>query len=190
MADTCRACGAPIRREKKVGAGANPKHIDGIDDLCANCAAEARVCGTVEKFLARRLGRMAGMADTEPCLSGDLPSLAAAEAMSEDAAWETVCRMRWPKSGGKPVCPKCGHRDTYTITTRKRFRCADQVCRHEFTALSKTVFSSFKKGYRGLLIMLAYGGKVRGGPMADKTAIDWRRRKSANDGRSKRGGRA
>ena len=103
--------------------------------------------------------------------------------MSEDEAWSYVRRMRWPATRGDPVCTLCGSHSVYTITTRRRFRCAVPACRHEFTAVSGTVFASFKKGYRGLLVMLAYNGPVRVGPMADKTAIDWRRRKAANAGR-------
>jgi hypothetical protein len=36
----------------------------------------------------------------------------------EDKAYKTFCRLRWADTEGKPVCPRCGGLDAYTITTQ------------------------------------------------------------------------
>lgn len=41
----------------------------------------------------------------------------------EDGAFATFCQFRWPSTDGKPVCPACGCPETYTITTRRKFKC-------------------------------------------------------------------
>jgi len=35
----------------------------------------------------------------------------------EAAAYETFCKMRWPETDGEAVCPRCGHDETYSIST-------------------------------------------------------------------------
>lgn len=39
----------------------------------------------------------------------------------EAAAYETFCKMRWPETDGEAVCPRCGHDETYSISTRRIF---------------------------------------------------------------------
>jgi transposase-like protein len=103
--------------------------------------------------------------------------------MTEDEAWLAVRRMRWPLSDGEPVCPKCGSLKNYTVKTRKKFCCAAPDCRHQFTALSGTLFASHKKSHRDLLLALAYEGPINAATvMNPKTALNVRRRKQANKG--------
>lgn len=39
----------------------------------------------------------------------------------EDAAYEMFRKLRWQDTDGAAVCPRCGHDETYDITTRRRF---------------------------------------------------------------------
>ena len=55
--------------------------------------------------------------------------------------------MRWPE--GKPVCPRCGHDETYSITTRRKFKC--KACYHQFSVTSGTIFASRKMDFVDLL---------------------------------------
>lgn len=50
--------------------------------------------------------------------------------------------MRWPDTDGKPVCPKCGHTESYEIKARRKYECT--ACRHQFSATSGTIFASRK----------------------------------------------
>ena len=46
----------------------------------------------------------------------------------EQAAYETFLRLRWPETDGEAVCPDCGCYETYSIATRRRFKCkADEL---------------------------------------------------------------
>ncbi|MEP7240231.1 MAG: IS1595 family transposase [Devosia sp.] len=65
----------------------------------------------------------------------------------EDAAYETFKRLRW--QGGEPVCPKCGSVECYTISTRRKFKCAG--CGHQFSVTSGTIFASRKLAFVDLL---------------------------------------
>jgi hypothetical protein len=130
-------------------------------------------------MLAKRLVRTATMNEEAPNIAAPPPDVNI-DAMSEDEAWNLVCRLRWPASDGRPRCPKCGGVKAYTLGTRRVFRCAAHSCQHQFSPLSGTMFASFKKGYRGVLAMLAYDGPVQRAPANAKSAIDWRRRKMAN----------
>ncbi len=65
----------------------------------------------------------------------------------ENAAYETFRKMRWPE--GKPVCPRCGHDETYSITTRRKFKC--KACSHQFSVTSGTIFASRKMAFVDLL---------------------------------------
>ena len=67
----------------------------------------------------------------------------------EDKAYETFCQMRWPETDGKPVCPRCGHDDAYSITTRRKFKCKN--CHHQFSVTSGTIFASRKMDFVDLL---------------------------------------
>ena len=67
----------------------------------------------------------------------------------EVAAYETFCEMRWPETNGEAVCPKCGHDETYNITTRRKFKC--KACAHQFSVTSGTIFASRKMDFVDLL---------------------------------------
>ncbi|MGO9985564.1 MAG: IS1595 family transposase, partial [Rhodomicrobium sp.] len=65
----------------------------------------------------------------------------------EDKAYETFCRMRW--ADGKPICPKCGGTDPYSISSRRKFEC--RACGHQFSVTSGTIFASRKMKFVDLL---------------------------------------
>lgn len=80
--------------------------------------------------------------------------------MSEEAAYETFRKMRWPETDGKAVCPKCGCLETYDIKTRRRFKC--MACHHQFSVTSGTIFASRKLSFTVLLaavVLFVHGAK-------------------------------
>lgn len=76
-------------------------------------------------------------------------SLRAIYKAGEDAAYQTFCEMRWPETNGEAVCPRCSHDETYTITTRRKFKC--KACAHQFSVTSGTIFASRKMDFVDLL---------------------------------------
>jgi transposase-like protein len=58
-------------------------------------------------------------------------------------------KMRWPETNGEAVCPKCGHDEAYSITTRRKFKC--KACHHQFSVTSGTIFASRKMAFVDLL---------------------------------------
>ena len=76
-------------------------------------------------------------------------SLRAIYKAGEEAAYETFCKMRWPETDGEAVCPRCGHDETYGITTRRKFKC--KSCHHQFSVTSGTIFASRKMDFVDLL---------------------------------------
>lgn len=69
--------------------------------------------------------------------------------MGEVAAYEAFCAIRWADTEGKPVCPRCGCLDAYSIPTRRKFKCAG--CYHQFSVTSGTIFASRKLSFTDLL---------------------------------------
>lgn len=69
--------------------------------------------------------------------------------MSEDQAWETFKAMRWPETGGKPQCPRCGHKRAYEIKTRRKHKC--KACHHQYSVTSGTILASRKMSFVDLL---------------------------------------
>jgi transposase-like protein len=69
-------------------------------------------------------------------------SLRSIYAEGEQAAYRRSCALRWPETGGKPVCPACGCLDVYDLTTRRRCKCA--ACHRQFSVTSGTIFASRK----------------------------------------------
>ena len=67
----------------------------------------------------------------------------------EAKAYETFCQMRWPETNGEAVCPRCGHDETYSINTRRKFKC--KSCHHQFSVTSGTIFASRKMDFVDLL---------------------------------------
>jgi transposase-like protein len=76
-------------------------------------------------------------------------SLKAVFRMGEDAAYQAFCQMRWADTDGEAVCPKCGCCETYSITTRRKFKCVG--CYHQFSVTSGTIFASRKLSFTDLL---------------------------------------
>jgi len=69
--------------------------------------------------------------------------------MGEEAAYQTFCQMRWPETEGEAVCPRCGCTETYSIATRRKFKCV--ACYHQFSVTSGTIFASRKMSFTDLL---------------------------------------
>lgn len=67
----------------------------------------------------------------------------------EDAAYATFCKMRWAETDGEAICPQCGCFETYTIATRRKFKC--KGCYHQFSVTSGTIFASRKMAFVDLL---------------------------------------
>jgi transposase-like protein len=66
------------------------------------------------------------------------------------SAAETRLRLlRWPETGGAPVCPHCSSVKVYALRVRARFRCAD--CARDFTTLSGTALASAKKSAEDII---------------------------------------
>ncbi len=87
-------------------------------------------------------------------------SLAAVFRMQEDDAYAAFLRMRWPATDGKAVCPKCGCAESYSIKTRRRFKC--MACHHQFSVTSGTIFASRKLSFVMLLaavVLFVHGAK-------------------------------
>ena len=78
----------------------------------------------------------------------------------EQAAYKEFCRRRWPSNNGKPICPKCGHRDKfYTIHPQGRsqhgcYSCPDPACDHQFTPTAGTIFHGNKRSYATLMMII------------------------------------
>lgn len=67
----------------------------------------------------------------------------------EERAYATFCEIRWPETGGEPICPACGHLDAYKITSRRKFEC--KACKKQFSVTSGTIFASRKLDFTDLL---------------------------------------
>src|ERR1700757_2722378 len=57
--------------------------------------------------------------------------------------------MRWPETGGAPVCPACGCIEAYSLSSRRRFKCAAYY--RQFSVTSGTIFASRKLSFVDLL---------------------------------------
>lgn len=68
--------------------------------------------------------------------------------------------MRFAENGGKPFCPWCGHKEVYSIPTRRKWRCKSKCCRRDFSATSGTVFASRKLSFGDLLLLIAHQSNV------------------------------
>ena len=79
--------------------------------------------------------------------------------LSEEEAFELFKQSRW--TDGKPVCPRCGHKEHYWIGTRKQWRC--KSCNHSFSVTSGTIFANHKMPLRNYLAAIAiYSNAVKG----------------------------
>jgi len=82
-------------------------------------------------------------------ITGDL-SLVSVASMTEDDARRTLMQCRWPTTGGRPVCPKCGHNDVNAIKVRSIFRC--KRCRTDVSITSGTIFAGSKVSAKDLIL--------------------------------------
>lgn len=67
----------------------------------------------------------------------------------EEAAYETFCQLRWPETGGKAVCSRCGCFETYTIKKRRQHQC--KGCGYRFSVTAGTIFASHKLSFMDIL---------------------------------------
>lgn len=91
-------------------------------------------------------------------------SLAQVFRMSDGEAEAFFARLRWPETGGKPICPHCGSLDAYSCRRPKgvpRFRC--KGCTKDFSITSGTLFASHKMPLRQYLAAIAiFVNEVKG----------------------------
>lgn len=84
--------------------------------------------------------------------------------MSDEEAEATFLQIRWPESGGKPICPHCYCpicHDTRRTAGAPRFRC--KACRKDFSITSGTLFASHKLPLRSYLVAIAiFVNEVKG----------------------------
>jgi transposase-like protein len=84
--------------------------------------------------------------------------------MSDADAEMMFRKIRWPETGGAPVCPHCGGLNAYECrraTGSLRFRC--RACVKDFTITSGTLFTSHKLPLRGYLAAIAvFCNEVKG----------------------------
>lgn len=75
------------------------------------------------------------------------------QAMTDDDAYETFLRIRWPETDGEPVCPRCGDSRYYDIANRPVYRC--KGCKKEYSVTSETVLHGRKMSIRDYLLFIA-----------------------------------
>lgn len=68
--------------------------------------------------------------------------------------------MRFAENDGEPFCPWCGHKEVYSIRTRRKWRCKSKCCQRDFSATSGTVFASRKLSFGDLLLVIAHQSNV------------------------------
>jgi transposase-like protein len=94
-------------------------------------------------------------------------SLAQVFGMSDAEAETMFCRLRWPATDGKPVCPHCGGVDAYDARRPNgspRYRC--RACKKDFTLTAGTLFASHKIPLKGYLAAIAiFCNEVKGKSM-------------------------
>ncbi len=71
----------------------------------------------------------------------------------EEAAYHRFCGLRWPKTQGRPICPRCSSLAAYELAARRRFKC--KACHHQFSVTSGTIFASRKLAFVDLLGAIA-----------------------------------
>jgi Transposase zinc-ribbon domain len=75
-------------------------------------------------------------------------SLMALCQLSDEAAYDLFRRLRWPDSGGAPVCPGCDCHAVYIYRCRRVFEC--KACHWQFSVTSGTLFASHKLPFQVL----------------------------------------
>ena len=117
-------------------------------ELCHPCQRKIVLAGGLLDYLSNMLARIAAYKEPQPTFN--VFAVHDVEKLSEADAWDLLKRMRWPKTGGKPVCPKCMHPDCYDFASRHRHKC--KSCGHQFTVTSGTAFASRKASMKDLLV--------------------------------------
>jgi transposase-like protein len=87
-------------------------------------------------------------------------SLRQVYAGGEQEAFEQFKKLRWPQTGGEPICPRCGSFGCYDIATRRKHKC--KACSHQFSVTSGTILASRKMAFADLLaaiVILANAAK-------------------------------
>jgi len=69
--------------------------------------------------------------------------------VGEDKAYRTFCELRWPETDSEAICTKCGCTQSYSITSRRKFKRV--ACLHQFLVTSGTIFASRKLTFTDLL---------------------------------------
>lgn len=91
-------------------------------------------------------------------------SLAQVFGLTDTAAEEVFCRIRWADTDGKPVCPHCGCPTCYECRRpngASRWRC--KACRKDFSVTSGTLFASHKLPLRTYLAAIViFVNEVKG----------------------------
>ncbi len=94
-------------------------------------------------------------------------SLAKVMRLSDTGVEDVFLRLRWPDTGGKPVCPDCGCSICYACRRpagQLRWRC--KACRHDFSITSGTLFAWHKLPLRTyLLAVVVFCNEVKGKSM-------------------------
>lgn len=73
--------------------------------------------------------------------------------MSELETYEMFCRLRWPSTNGRPICPRCESKKFYSLAQRRRFKC--KSCKHQYSVTSGTPLAGRKLSFGQLLAALA-----------------------------------
>lgn len=74
--------------------------------------------------------------------------------VTEDESESYLALCRWGP-GSKQVCPGCGVlRKHYRRKKRRRWRCAEIACRHEFSVTSGTPFHGHKLTFKEILLLI------------------------------------
>jgi len=73
--------------------------------------------------------------------------------LSEVEARDIFKRIRWADTNGAPVCPKCGHDQSYDLATRQVYKC--KACSKQFSITSGTLFHGRKMEVRDILAAIA-----------------------------------
>ncbi len=92
-------------------------------------------------------------------MSDDNDIFAEIDRLTLAKAKSVIAYHRWGKSR-RPICPKCGGRKHYNITTRGRYRCATPECRNEYTVTSGTPLAYSKMSYHQMLKCIALADEV------------------------------
>ena len=90
--------------------------------------------------------------------------------MSDAEAERVFRRIRWPDTGGLPVCPRCRGIDHYICKAEPRWKC--KGCGYRFSVTAGTIFASRKLPLRDILAAIAILKSGAGKPSALRLSRD------------------